>query len=82
MSAALVVGVSLVSILQECDRARVSTSARQYFQCISLLQIGNRIQCSVLFWALLSSHLVCKCQILTYIKSCRYAGLSGHISPQ
>ena len=53
-SAALVAGISLVSILQVGDWARVSTPARHYFSPISLLQIGTRILYSVLYWASVS----------------------------
>ena len=57
-------GVFLVSILQAGDWARFSTPARP-------LQIGISIQGSVLPWASVSS-LMGNCQILTYIKSCKY----------
>ena len=82
-SAALVAGVSLVSILQQGDWARVSTPARHYcFQHISLLQIGTRILCSMLYWALVSNQLGDKFQTLIYISVCENIRLSGHSSPQ
>ena len=73
---------SLVSTMPVGDWARVSTPAKHFFQYISLLQIGTKILCSMLSYALVNSQLVCKCQTLTYVKSCRYVGLSGHSSPQ
>ena len=82
VSAALVAGVSLVSILQVGDWARASTPAGCYFfQYISWPQIGIKIQCSMLYWALMSSQLVGKCHTLTFIKFCEYVGLSGHSYP-
>ena len=80
-SAALVAGVSLVSTLPAGDWTRVSTPAGHYFQHISLLQIGTRILCSFLSWALVKSQLG-KCQTLTYIRSHKYVRLLGHHCPQ
>ena len=76
-AATFVAGVSLLSILLAGDWARVSTQLDTISQHISLLQIGTRILCRLLSWALVSSELVGKCQTLTYTKFCRYFGLLG-----
>ena len=69
-SAALVAGVSLVSILHAGDWAKVSTPARHYFPLKLLLQIGTRTLYSLLCWASVSRSSLGKCQTLTYIQSC------------
>ena len=61
-SAALVAGVSLVSTPLVEDWATVSTPARHSFKHISLLQLGTKILCSMLFWVSVSTQLV-KCHI-------------------
>ena len=78
MSAALVTGVSLVSILQAGDWASVSTPTRYSFPLTSLLQISTRIQFNVLSWVSVSNHNMAKCQTLTYIKSSKYVEPLGH----
>ena len=80
-AAALVVGVSVVSTLPAGDEARVSTQARHYFQHITLPQIGTRMLSNMLPWAFISSQLVGKYQTFTYIRSCRYVGLSAIAFP-
>ena len=77
ISAALVAGGSLVSILHACVWTRVLFQLNSIFQHISLLQIGTGIQFSLVSWALVSSQPVGMCQTLICIKSCRYVGLSG-----
>ena len=52
------------------------------FQPTSLLEISMRTMYSALSWASVSSKLVGKCQILTYVKSSRYVGLLGQSSPK
>ena len=42
-----------------------------------LLLIGTRIPFSELFWISVSSHFVCKCPTLTYIKSYKCVELPG-----
>ena len=69
-AAALAAGVSLVSILQAGDWARVSTPPRHYFPPTLLLCIDTRTLYSILYWALMSKSSVGKCQTLTYIQSC------------
>ena len=69
-SADLVAGVSLVSILQVGDWARISTLARHYFPLTLLLQISTRTLYSVLCWATMSRSSLGKGQTLTYIQSC------------
>ena len=66
----LVAGVSLVSILQEGDWAKVSTPDRHYFPPTLLLLIGTRTLYSMLCWASVSRSSLGKCQTLTYIQSC------------
>ena len=41
------------------------------FALTLLIMIGA----GILFWTSVSSHLIGKCQTLTYIKSCKYVGL-------
>ena len=69
-SAALVAGVSLVSILQAGDWARVSTLASHYFPPTLLLWISIRTLYSILCWASVNRSSLGKCQTLTYIQSC------------
>ena len=69
-SAALAAGVSLVSILQAGDWARVSTLARHYFLLTLLLWIGTRTLYSVPCGASVSRSTLGKCQTLMYIQSC------------
>ena len=69
-SAALAAGVSLVSILQAGNWAKVSTQARHYFPPTLLLGISTRILYSMLCWASVSMCSLGKCQTLTYIESC------------
>ena len=69
-SAALEGGVSLVTILQAGDWARVSTPARHYFSTSLLLQISTRTPCSMQCWASVSRSSPGKCQTWTYTQSC------------
>ena len=69
-SAVLVAGISLVSILQAGDWARVSTPAGYYIPPTFLLQIGIRTLYNMLCWASVSRSSLGKCQTLTYIQSC------------
>ena len=78
-SSSLVAGISLVSILQVGDWARVSTPAKHYFPPVTLLQISTSILCNMLYWA--SVH---RCfLVLSNIDLCSLAnvGLSGLSSP-
>ena len=52
------------------------------FILTSLLQIDTRIPFDMFSWVSVSSHLVARCETLTFIKSCKYIGLSGHSSLQ
>ena len=69
-SAALVTGVSLVSIQQMSDWAKVSTLATLYFPLTLLLCISTRTLYSMLCWASVSRSSLGKCQTLTYIQPC------------
>ena len=70
-SAALVACVSLVSILQAGDWARVSTLARHYFSSLHYYSgSAPGLLYSVLCWASVSRSSLGKCQTLTYIQSC------------
>ena len=53
-SVAMVGGASLATIMKTGYWATVSTPARHYLSYISILQIGTRILCSMLSWALVS----------------------------
>ena len=61
-SAALIVVVFPVSIMQTGDGARVSTPAGTISQHIWVPQINTKIQVAMPFWALMSSQHVGKCQ--------------------
>ena len=65
--AALVAGVSLVTILQAGEGTEFLFPLGTIFKHISLLQIGSRILCCMLSWTLVSSQPIGKCQTLTYI---------------
>ena len=52
------------------------------FLLTSLLPFGTWLSFSELSWVSLCSHLVGKCQTLTYIKSCEYVELFDYSSPQ
>ena len=78
----LAAGISLVSILQAGDWAKVFTPARHYFPPTSLLWIGTRNLYSMLCWASVSSCSLGKFQTLTIIQSLANVGLLGHRSPQ
>ena len=60
-SAALGADVSLVSILQAGDWARVPTPARHFFPLTLLLWIGARTLHSMLSWASVSRSSLGKC---------------------
>ena len=70
VSAALAAGVSLVTILQAADWARVSTPARHYFLPALLLWIGTRTQCNMQCWASVSRSSLGKCQTMNCNQSC------------
>ena len=69
-SAALAASVSLVTILQTGDLAKVSMPARYHFSPTLLLQISTRTLYNMLCWASVSRSSLHKCQTLTYIQSC------------
>ena len=70
-SVALVAGVSLVSILQAGDWARVSTPARHYFSpYFTTTALVTRTLYSVLCWASVGRSSLGKCKTLTYTQSC------------
>ena len=78
--AVLITGVSQVSILQAGNLARDSSPARLHFsRCITTNYLKQDSMLHAVL-ASVSSQPVCKCQTLTYIKSCQYFGLLGHIS--
>ena len=79
---AFATGVSLLSILQVDDWARVSTPARHYFSTYITTTDQYQDSVSEISWASLSSQLGVKFRTLTYIKSCGYVGVSGHSSTQ
>ena len=83
-SAALAADVSLVSILQAGDWAKVSTLTRHCFPLTLLLWTGTGTLYSVLCWASVSRSSAGKCQTLAYTHSCICwaVGLLGHSSPQ
>ena len=67
---ALVAGVSLVSILQAGDLARVSTPARHCFSPYITTVDQHQDSVTVLCWASVSRSSLGKCQTLTYIQFC------------
>ena len=69
-SATLMASVSLVSILQAGDWARVSSLARHYFPLTLLLWISTKTLYSMTCWSSVSRSSLGKCQTLTYIQSC------------
>ena len=70
-SAALVAGVSLVTILQAGDWIRVSIPARHYFSTyITTMDQHQDSMQHVLCWASVSRSSLGKCQTLTYNQSC------------
>ena len=79
-SAVLAAGISEVSILQDGDLARVSTTATHIFLNIPLQQISARIWFWMLFWVSGLQPSVGKCLTLT-LKSCRYVGCQAIAFP-
>ena len=69
-SAALVAGVSLVSLLQVGDWARVSTLAGHYFSTFITTTDWHQNSVIVLHWASVSRYFLGNCQTLTSTKSC------------
>ena len=80
-AAALAAGVSLVSILQAGDLARISNWARNFFNIYLYYRSTTGFHAASCFWSWWVVNLLVRVKLDLY-KSCRFVGLLGHRYPQ